>query len=199
MLDVVRLEFAPNRGSIIPQPMDSRPIVTPTAAGDGVLIEERRPSENRRTATYRLTKVTISGDTVFSREHTYQPVMVSTAMREPILRELTENITGGGQIPRARIEEVVRESVKLPSFYPPVNAVLAGGDGTIWIQREDSGSETVLWDALDSSGVPLGTLRAPAGLRIGLASLQTLWGVTMHSLNVPAIHRYRVLRPAKPR
>ena len=158
-LDVARLELAARRGFTLAKPMSSRPIVASSPDGASLLIVERPVSENRAQAAYRVTRVDISGDTAFSREYRYQPVAVSNPLRNRVYRELTDNITNSEkQIPRARIEEIVRETIRLPAFHPPVSGLVAGSDGTIWIRREDSGADTVRWDILDSSGAALGSV-----------------------------------------
>jgi hypothetical protein len=140
-LDVTRLELAPNRGFTIARPMSRG------ADRTALLIVDRRPSRDRRRATFRVTKVSVTGATLFSREFSYQPIPVSEDVRQRIHDQIVDNIAASEtQTPRARIEEAVRGALTLPAFHPPVSAVVPGGDGTIWIRREDAGVPSVSWD-----------------------------------------------------
>jgi hypothetical protein len=198
LIMATRLELAPNRGFTVANPMTSQPIVAPTAGGAGVVIVERGASSDRRRAAFRVTRLTLEGDTVFSREYAYQPIAVSGSYRARVYAEIVNNVAASErQIPRSRIEEVVAKGLPLPAFHPPVSAFVAGSDGSLWLRREETESQSVSWDVLNAAGAPLGTLSAAAGLTFALANLEVVWAVVTDSLDVSAIQRLRVIRPGR--
>lgn len=88
---------------------------SPDPQGQSVVFGERTAPDGPE-ATYRVTRVSITGDTVFSRQVPYDPV--------PIPQAVLDSLPDG--TPRAYA----------PPYYPPVSGVVAGRDGTTWAARE---------------------------------------------------------------
>ena len=88
----------------------------------------------------------------------------------------------------------IRAQLYTPRNLPPVNAVVAGRDGTTWLRREPVRGAPARWMVLGAGGRVLATLEAPPGLRIMEADAQHVWGVVKDELDVPYVVVYRVRR-----
>ena len=86
------------------------------------------------------------------------------------------------------------EALDAPAFHPPVSAVVAGSDGTIWLRREPVHQERVGWVVLNDKGERIALAESPIGLEIGAASRDQVWGVIKDDLDVSYLVRYRIQR-----
>ncbi len=96
-------------------------------------------------------------------------------------------------------EAQIREALYRPSHLPAVSNLIAGDDGTIWLQRYDpvvveTGELMSEWWVLDSEGSPLGRALTPEGLEVKLVTDGTLWGIERDELDVEYIVRYRLVQ-----
>jgi len=67
--------------------------------------------------------------------------------------------------------------------------MIAGEDGTIWLQRYDpvgmeSGEPMNEWWVLDGEGAPLARALTPVGLDVRLVTDDTVWGIERDELDV---------------
>jgi hypothetical protein len=90
----------------------------------------------------------------------------------------------------------LRASFYFPDSYPPVNAVVAGADGTTWVARERRDGVASTWEVFDRGGQPLGRVEAPPGLTLHHADEDAIWGVVTDELDSPYVVRYSLARPA---
>lgn len=149
-------------------------------------------------ARFRIVKHTLDGDTVFAQEYGYTPVPIAAALVDSLVRDIGKSMERARQhFPSAptpaRAEELARASLYTPAHHPPVSELVIGRDGTLWLRREDTGTGRVNWSLVSVEGAPLGTLEAPAALRIMAADRTTAWGLELDELDVPYIVRYRVV------
>jgi hypothetical protein len=178
------------------QPFGDATMAVRVRSGEGLLILDRRALESQDPA-FRLTRIGLSGDTLFSRSYPYAPVplprdTVRAAIQQTAetLHEFTSPRTGGSI---AQWRGWVEEAIYVPAHFTPVSRVVAGGDGTIWLElNPPPGPEQADWLVLDGEGEPLGRVRLPAGLRVLAADRQALLGVERDELDVEYIVRYRV-------
>lgn len=151
---------------------------SPDPQGRSVVFGEREAPDTPGEATYRVSRVSITGDTLFSRQVPYDPIPIP----QTVLDSLPENT------PEAYV----------PRYYPPVSAVVAGRDGTTWVARETTPSDTRRWDVFDASGEHIGALDAPADLEIHDATAERIWAVTFDELDVPYVVRLPVRTARRP-
>lgn len=162
-------------------------VTTWAASPDGraLVLADRRPADDPGTATWRLTRVGMDGDTAFSVEVPYEPVAVDPARVDSILARYTR----GG-----RSESEIRDVLFLPDFLPPVSDIHAADDGTVWVAREDRPDEPVTWEVFDADGSLVARTTTPAGFTAHRATGDALWGTETNDLDVPYVVRYRVVR-----
>ena len=69
-----------------------------------------------------------------------------------------------------------------------------GSDGSLWLQREDTGADTFRWIVLDVDGLPVGEVHLPReGFSIAWSDSETLWAIEPDALEVPWLVRYRIV------
>ncbi|MGH7576998.1 MAG: hypothetical protein ACREM1_17955 [Longimicrobiales bacterium] len=171
------------------QPFSDITLWDVTSAGESVVVVDRNAAEAPGDHAYTFTGVRLSGNTVFSVRRAYEPIEIPAAVTDSIVGPYTRNFD----------EAEIRDVLFLPAFYPPVDAVVAGRDGTIWLAREavvgESTQSTQRWDVFDEAGETLATLDLSAGLTVYDAAADAIWGVETDELDVPYVVRIPV-RPA---
>lgn len=145
---------------------------SPDPQGRSVVFGEREAADTPGRTTYGVTRVSITGDTLFSRQVPYEPVPIPQAVLDSLPDSTPE--------------------VYSPRYYPPVSAVVAGRDGTTWVAREATSSDMRRWDVFDASGEQIGVLDAPDDLEIHDATADRLWAVVFDELDVPYLVRLPV-------
>lgn len=155
-------------------------------SGEAVVLVDRNAAEAAADHAFGLTRVRLSGDTVFSVRKPYTPIPIPAVITDSIVARYTRSFN----------EAVVRDVIFLPPFYPPVDAVVVARDGRTWLGREAAVGATVQrWEVFDEDGQPLAALDLPAGLTVHDAADDTVWGVVTDELDVPYVVRIPI-RPA---
>lgn len=161
---------------------------------------ERSAATEFASDSFRVTKRTIEGDTVFSRTYRYTAIPIDPAHVDSILQAIGQRFEtirfASAPTPELAMR-LAREAMYLPAYHPPVTELVLGRDGTVWLQREDTGGETVDWLALDPNGDLIGVVAVPARFRVLAADRQHLWGMARDELDVPYIVRYGVRSPPR--
>lgn len=161
-------------------------------AGGGVVVAEWGDDDP---GAVRLRRYAPDGSVTLDRSLDVDPTPVPRDVRDSIVQAGVEAVTSAvGRLPADRevptdLEAAVREDLALPESYPPIRSVLAGVDGTVWVERMTSPSEGV-WIALSSEGSPLFRLTLPSGVRLRAASADAAWAVFTDELEVPYVIRY---------
>lgn len=184
-------------GSYGAQPFSDTEMVQFGPSGSDLVTVERRVPTTADGASFRVSRISLAGDTLFSREISYAPTPIDPVLVDSLVRMRGESMgriaarMPGAPTP-ARAEELARASLYLPAFHPPVSQLLVGRDGSIWLQREVVNGETADWLVLSPAGGIAGTLSAPRRMRILAAEERRIWGMETDELDVPYIVRYRV-------
>jgi YD repeat-containing protein len=165
--------------------------------------------------TFQLQRIGIDGDTLLNVPIEYTPRPISRTMQEWLRDSFAaqragdfaaRSIPGSGPSPavRERRRAEARDAITFPEFLPPVRSIVSGEDGTIWLLRELREDGEDHWEVYDDQGRLQGTVVITGGksaalpwsphVRVMRATKAELWGMTIDDLDVPTIHRQRVVR-----
>jgi hypothetical protein len=89
----------------------------------------------------------------------------------------------------------IRQRLFRPAFYPPVEALAVGRDGTVWLKVRfaDSPAEGGDWMVLSARGLTSGRVRAPPTFRLLEVDGRALYGTEGDPADVPHVVRYRLV------
>lgn len=179
------------------QPFKDTPIVAVAPDGRSFVVVERAAAARPDGASFRVTRLSARGDTIFSRRYQYTPSPLSPAFRRTWAAEQGgELVAGRAGLNRREVIARIEEQLYVPPFRPPVTAAVVGRDGTVWLRREEGASDFVLWHVLNERGLIEASVRLPKKVYVHQASRSHFWGVTHDELDVPYVVRYRVVVPA---
>ena len=183
--------------SYVMLPIHDRSEWTTPADGSGFILVHRRSATHPGPHTYQVIRLGVGADTVFARDYAYDPIPIPDSFVD---RKVEESL-GGDEDDESRIiaderayAGALREAFDHLDFYPPVESVLAGADGTTWIELR-MGEEAFEWEVLDRAGAPLGRFRAPEGAQLETGDLNGAWFVEHDELDIPYLVRYDFVRP----
>lgn len=184
-------------GSFGSQPFSDTEIVQLSPRTAELVRIDRAVPASPEEATFRVTRLTLEGDTLFSREYPYLPQPIDPALVDSLVRGRGEAMTRlppefeGAPTP-ARAEQLARESLYLPAYHPPISQLLLGRDGSTWLRREALSADSADWLILSPQGAVVGTVTTPATLTIQAAEMGRVWGMERDGLDVPYLVRYAV-------
>ena len=136
-------------------------------------------------ATYNLTLVRPTHDTVFTRSYAYPAELIpDSAMDRGIAEMVPENNL-------ARLFRVLARE-RAPAVYPPAGVRL-GLDGTIWVALRPTEHGTPV-HVLSETGDPIASLLLPKRSRIQQASMTHVWVTEYDPLDLASVVRYRIVR-----
>ena len=188
---------ASSYGSYRGQPFDDTPI-RPHSQREPAYILVDRTVESDASTTYRVARITFTGDTVFDRTFAYEPVPIDPAYPDSLIEAFATRVAGSdfGNSPALRNAMTwARENLYLPAHYPPVEAALVGLDETVWLRMAAPHDvETVEWLVLDADGEPLARVTLPGRFQLRQARADRVWGWAVDALDVPYIYRYGIGR-----
>ena len=158
-------------------------------APDGSRLLFMTADQSTLDATYNLTLVRPTHDTVFTRSYAYaaEPIPDS-AMDRGIAEMVRENNLA------RRFRAQARE--RAPAVYPPTGVTL-GLDGTIWVALRPTEHGTPV-HVLSETGDPIASLLLPKRTRIQQASMTHVWVTEYDPLDLASVVRYQVIRHPGP-
>lgn len=174
-------------------PFPSTTLVATPPNGSALLLVERPVATESGSAAFQVRRLDASGDTVAQADIVYTPRPVAAAEIDSIARAVGERLADPLDATPATVASSFRSSVPWPRFRPPVTEALAGSDGSVWMRREDEGSEAS-WQILDESLREVGRVRLPADLAVKAVGRNVVYGVELDAFDVPTIVRYDVGR-----
>lgn len=157
-----------------------------------VIVADFRVPDRAEGATYTVTKVADTGDTLWHTVVPYAPTPLPRERPESVFEAMTGNFPPGF----ADLAKELRGQIYAPPFVPEVLGLLVSDDGSVWIHEADEDVEASHWQVLDARGEPEGRAVVPAGLNVLLIHGDEIWGVEKDDLDVNYIVRYRVDRHA---
>jgi hypothetical protein len=168
------------------------------AAADGALLTASNDVYRIevRDAEGRLTRIV---------HRAFEPRPVTDSDTRRMLSAIRELMMQQGA-PPAAVDQLL-QGASFADHFPVMAQILAGPDGTLWVQRirtpdqiadtgelnlQDMGADE--WDVFDGEGRYLGMLTLPTKFAPMRVEGDALWGVQRDELDVPSIVRYRLVR-----
>lgn len=178
------------------QPYDESTLWGTSPDGAWIVIVDRKVTVATQ-RTFRLTKLSATGDTVFSKNLSYTPTpidsrfvdsLVDAEARRAVSRQMFSSFDA------ARRE--IRRSFHRPPHMPPVAQLIVGRDGSIWL-RKPGPARGATWHVISADGGDLGEVEAPERFRLHVAQLGTIWGTEQDEFDVETVVRYEIGPPKR--
>lgn len=178
--------------------------VTYTVVEDGIVVVERRAWTGEGEAIFSLTRIGLTGDTVFSIPVPYIPVPLARERLDSAVLNITDSWYESMSrrepgLSRGRLETRVRDATYKPDHVPPVGAIMTDTNGNLWLQRfdpveSDTGETLAEWWVFDPMGAPLARALLPTDLRVMHITDEHVLGTERDELDVDFIVGYRLVK-----
>jgi hypothetical protein len=145
--------------------------------------------EGDDSGSYEVYAVDLEGDTLFAERFPFRVEPISQAVGDSAIEARIAMVTQF--FPDSDLAEAIRREGGVPPMYPPIVNLLLGSDGTAWIELRAQ-PEGVPYHAIDSEGVPVGTLLLRPGSRIAAASANEMWVNERDDVGVQSLVKYAV-------
>lgn len=135
--------------------------------------------EGSRAGTFSVTAIDLNGDTLYVTDHPFEPVPISGSDRESVIQSL-----------RRRAGSQALE-IPVPEYYPPIERVVVGLDGTVWVELrvEDGVREYVVFEP---DGAVLGSVLMSELEHIDQARRDEVWVLEKDAFDTESVVRYGV-------
>jgi hypothetical protein len=174
-----------------PNPFGEHTLWAVAPDGSAVFVVERAAAPSAAPTRFRVSRLRPGGTPAYTRDYRYTPRPLAARDLEAAAEDWNARAAGAGAAaPRMNAADV-RRVFTPPRFHPPVTAIVAGLDGTLWLRRE-AGQGEVTWTVLDERGGVAGYLRLPRAAEVMLADRRRVWTVERDGDGVPYVVRYAV-------
>lgn len=173
-------------------PLAWSPLLAVPPNGASMVVLDRPVATEPGSATYRVLRLGLDGDTLIAASRAYTPIAVGSAQIDSIARATAEGWAAlmGATAPALAAEIV--DQVTWPSYLPPVTEILAGSDGSLWVRRETMGAPMARWEVLAEDLTPIGRLDLPLDLELKVVARDHFYAVELDDFDVPTVVRYEV-------
>jgi hypothetical protein len=137
--------------------------------------------------TYRIEVVATTGDatpTIITQR--VAPVRADQAAKDSVRKSLT-----AGQTLPVDVQRWIDE-LPIPDWYPPVEHVLLGADGTIWAKEYQDRGTPQRWRVFNAWGRELRSVTLPGGVDVRWARLDSIWAVQEDADGVEGLVKYEL-------
>jgi hypothetical protein len=165
------------------QPHSDTPLVVAAPAANCVFVVDRSVATGARGATFGVTALRLTGDTLWSRRYAYVPTPLESRGAYTI---------NAGRVSVSR-EEVLAQTF-LPDFRTPVTEAIAAADGSLWLRREGGTAELIEYTVIGPSGALVAALTVKRSVTVKAVSGSLVWTVETDEDDVPTVVRSRVSR-----
>ena len=177
-------------GGIRPYPL--HPLYDVVPGGEAVLVAEWGGEEVAEGA-FSLRRFRPDGTLDLDSTVRFAPVPLLARVADSIVAAAADSVSAlvprlNAELP-ADLEEVIRAQLALGNSFPPIKTLLAGVDGTIWVERV-IGPSSAEWVVLDNDGRPQFRVVLAEGITLGAASDDALWTTRTDAFDVPYVVRY---------
>jgi hypothetical protein len=178
------------------QPFPDGPMSSLASDERALFIVDRGAPTAPTDATFRVSKLSFEGDTLFSTVVDFDPVPVEAAEVDSILDSVGSFMAERGifGVTAAQARALAEATLYRPAFKAGAINFRLAKNGDVWLGggRNVSGLEE--WLVLDRNGAPVGRLPLPGGVRPLVVDPPLLWGVEVDEFDVPYVVRYRMTR-----
>lgn len=181
--------------AVVPQPVSSSTLYAFPREMNGVILVHRTIGDSDNAGEIHVVHLTSAGDTVLSKRYRIPAVEISASAVQDSLQRAIQRAIKRTSFPREHIVAMFTDAWRLPPYQAPVDHVIAGVDGTIWLRRGAFGLAVGTWWVLDARGNIIATLRIPAGLILHRVSADRVWATQHGEYDEPYVVRMRVVRP----
>ena len=164
------------------------------ADGTGFVLVHRRSASRAEPDTYRVVRLDVDADTVFARDYDYDPIPIPESFIEREVDNMSGEDGGGVVGDEDDYRRALAEAFGHLEFFPPVERIHAGAEGTTWLELR-VGEDEFEWEVLDGAGEPLGRFQAPEEARLVAGDPEGAWFVEHDELDIPYLVRYDFVRP----
>jgi hypothetical protein len=188
-----------------PQPFGDNPLVATGADGKAVYVVDRTAAKQSGSSSFTVTKRDLHGKVAYRKQFAYRPQKLQKALVDSIVQSRIETSTKSNNpgfapaLQPGNAERLVRKGMIVPEYHPPIQQVISGDDGTLWLRREGLGAANTSWQVLDASGNTIGMVELPTGLVVAAARRSNVWGQEFDDLQVSYLVRYRITPAPNPR
>lgn len=176
------------------QPFADGPLWSFVGGERSIVVLEREAAGSAEEASFRLSKLTFGGDTVWARDYPYTPQPAPAQVIDSVLSEVSAGMGASDffDITEATARQWASETLYRPEFRPPVEKMLVARDGSIWLSLgpDDTGQDD--WLLLDSAGEPVARTTLPSRIDVQLVDPPLVYATERDELDVPYLVRYRV-------
>lgn len=174
-------------------PVPEGPTYAVFPEGTGMVVVERWASSQPDSSSYTLSVYGADGEVRARTVVPYSPQPLGDHwLRRSFEGQLDRSGESLTEADRNQVLSAFLEGAAEHAFFPPVTRVVAGQDGSVWVRREETLTDSVRWDVLDRDAVRVGRLNVPNGLQIRAATLEEVWGVILDEMDVPYVVGFRV-------
>lgn len=174
-----------NTGTLLPTPLYDHPLIIPVGR-DTITVDRSGPRTGDPTF-FTVTRAS-GGDTIRHISLRYRPRAVVTDTIVALTVRRNPQHPGTPE----EIGAAVREVLPPVPWHPPVARHVVGPDGTLWLQREETGGDSLRWLILRRDGSVRGQVMLPRDDRVMWVADDVAWVVVTDSLDVPWLVRIRL-------
>jgi hypothetical protein len=87
-----------------------------------------------------------------------------------------------------------RSMVPSPRVFPPVEDLVVGNDGSMWIQLRSAEPQETRYEVLDPVGDQVGVITLDRDVRIAAATSSHVWAIATDSLDVESVLKFAIVR-----
>lgn len=158
------------------------------------LVVVERPAASSAEAAFRVSKLSLEGDTVFSRAYQAPALPVTQEEVDSILDAQGRFLEDSPifNVTAARGRELAEQSLYRPQFKPLITGLVLGKDGSVWLRRQATSGAGISWLVIDSEGEPTGQVDLPTSVQVQVVDPPYIYGWETDELDVPYVVRYRI-------
>lgn len=164
--------------------------VTTSEGGTSVIHISTVKANGRETGQLRLSRIATTGQTKWTKALSFRARTLTSADVRHVVDSISQAVT---MVRGARLvanRQMLEDSIARPAIWPPVDQLLSGLDGTIWLKQ--FGTDR-FW-VLSPSGVYETTVVVPKGFKVTAATRSQVWGWRLDVDDMPVVERYDVVR-----
>ncbi len=177
------------------QPFNDDPLMQVAHDGSAIVVVDRRPESRWIAEAFRVTRISPSGDTLFSRQFRYVPHLIDDAAFERAVKTTARNALPPSLKGEVSEEDIRRELYR-PESHAPVQALVLGEYGSIWLRCDAAvTAQMIKYLVLDGSGNVAGEAHLAEAQQIIAASSNRVWATGASSEGQPILVWYVIRRP----